>query len=98
MSASPLKADIRASSQHVRYGPNSEVACSFDHLVRAGEQHRREGEAELFCRLQVDQELELGGLINRHVARLIAKYFKLRRRSQLAAKPCVRCARLHRVG
>ena len=40
-----------------------------DSLGGEGEQRRRQGEAERFCRLQVDQELELGGLINRDVAR-----------------------------
>jgi hypothetical protein len=42
----------------------------FDHLVGAGEQRRGEGEGERPCRLQVDQELKLGGLINRNVTGL----------------------------
>src|SRR5262245_8726633 len=38
-----------------------------DHLVGAGEQGRRHGEAEQFRRLQVDSELELGRLRHRQV-------------------------------
>ena len=33
----------------------------FDHLVGAGEQRRRQRQAERFCRLQVDQELKSVG-------------------------------------
>ena len=42
---------------------------SFDHLVGVGEQRGRQGEVERFCRLQIDQELKLGGLVNRDVTR-----------------------------
>ena len=37
-------------------------ATSFDHLVGAGDEGSRKIEAEGFCRLQVNDELELGRL------------------------------------
>ena len=43
---------------------------SFDHLVGAGEQRRRNGDAERPGRLQVDDELEFGRLLDRQVLRL----------------------------
>src|SRR5262249_12323099 len=49
--------------------PHDNGGMSLDHLGGAGEQRRREGESERFCRLEVDKELELSGLINRDVAR-----------------------------
>jgi hypothetical protein len=39
----------------------------FDHFVGAGEQHGRHGDAELLCRLEIDYQLELGGLFDRQV-------------------------------
>jgi hypothetical protein len=47
-------------------------AASFDHLVGAGEERRRDREAEGFGRLQVDRELELRRLLNRKVGRIAA--------------------------
>jgi hypothetical protein len=41
-----------------------------DHLVRPEQQRRRDGQPEGLRRLQVDDELELGGLLDREVARL----------------------------
>ena len=39
-------------------------AASFDHLIGAGEQRGRHGEAECLGGLEVDGELELGGLFD----------------------------------
>src|SRR5262249_40909284 len=48
------------------------LQTSFDHLVGAGEQRRRHGEAERFRRLEVDKQLNLRGLVDRKVRRLCA--------------------------
>jgi len=79
------KADMTPSNCDVRFTPESghsptRSGCLlwaksghqlelFDHLVGASEQRRGYGEGERFCRLYIDQELELGRLINRDVAR-----------------------------
>jgi hypothetical protein len=39
-------------------------------LVRADQQGLRDREAEGFCGLQVDHQLELGGLLNREISGL----------------------------
>jgi len=46
--------------------------ASLDDLVGAGEQCRRNLEAKRFCGLEVDDELELGWLFDRHIGRLFA--------------------------
>src|SRR6266581_9297581 len=46
------------------------LAHSFDHLVGAGEQHRRHFEAERFRSLEIDNQLELGWLLDRQIGRL----------------------------
>jgi hypothetical protein len=43
---------------------------SFDHLVGAGEQRGRHGEAERFRRLEIDDQFQPGALLNRDVSRL----------------------------
>src|SRR5262245_6611150 len=47
-------------------------SSSLDHLVGAGEQRWRNIEAEGSCCLEVDDELELGGLNHRQIGRFDA--------------------------
>jgi hypothetical protein len=45
---------------------------SFNHLVRGSEQRSRYGEAENLGSLEIDDQFELGGLLDRQVARSCA--------------------------
>jgi hypothetical protein len=49
---------------------SSNAAPLFDHLVGAGEQRRRHFEAERLRRFQIDDQLELRGLLDGQIARL----------------------------
>ena len=58
-----MAAAIRLSQQH---------SCSFDHLVGEREQLLWNLEAECLGGRQIDDEIELGRLLDRDIARLIA--------------------------
>ena len=54
-----------------RVGRTSRITgnvLSLNHLVRALQQRLRDGDAERLCGLQVDHQLELGGLLHRDIA------------------------------
>ena len=51
---------------------SSFVRASLDHLVGAGEQRRRNFDAECPGSVQIDEELDLGDLLNWQVGRLVA--------------------------
>ena len=56
-------------SRHVRLPMVCPVRLS-DHLVRPEEEQRRDGEAERLGGLQVEHQLEFGGLLDRQAPRL----------------------------
>src|SRR6516165_2068662 len=73
-SALPPKADIGTQSRNVRFVPKAAVSnrskkALFDHLVGAGEQRGRHSEAEGVGALEVDDQFELRGKLNRQVTR-----------------------------
>jgi len=66
----------RAGGRHFRVGPElthapQQTASLFDHLVGGREHSGRHGEAERLRGLEVDDQLELGGLLHRQVSRFL---------------------------
>ena len=66
-----------SAAAHVRFGPIADSSGEqkrslFDQLVCDGEHARRNGEAERLGGLEVDHELEFGGLYDRQITRLLA--------------------------
>src|SRR5678816_2473607 len=57
----------REVSLHVRFGSKAEIL--FNDLVGAGQHGRRNAQGERFGRLEIDHELELRRLENRHFCR-----------------------------
>ena len=75
MSAIPPKADIRADEIDVRFVPlATKVQRSksglFDHVVGATKQRKRYVEAEALGGFQINDQFDLGGLLNWKVGRL----------------------------
>jgi hypothetical protein len=63
---------MRRLHRHVRLVPISEVAASFDYLVSSAEQRDRHSDAERFGRLEVNDQLDLGELLDWQIGRLLA--------------------------
>jgi hypothetical protein len=79
VSSSALRyfADSSRTSRHVRLVPRGDICSAanrslFDHLVGAAEQREREGEAECLGGFHVDDQLDLGGLLDRQLGGLFA--------------------------
>jgi hypothetical protein len=51
--------------------PQATPACLFDQFVGANEQRRRDGYADRLRGLEVDDEIEFGGLLHRKIAGLL---------------------------
>jgi len=59
------KADIGTQSRNVRFVPKADIRFLFDHVVSASRKCRWDFQSECFSGLQVDDELEVGGLRHR---------------------------------
>ena len=57
-------------TQEVRYAPLADINPLFDHLVGAGQQHRRKLKAERLGGFLVYSQFKFGGLLDRQVDRL----------------------------
>src|SRR4051794_10664981 len=68
MAGYPIRED---SSQDLADAPQ-QIVYLFDHLVCAGEQRRRELEAERFCGVEIDDQVVLGRCLDGQVAGLLA--------------------------
>src|SRR5262245_55842467 len=72
MSALPPKADMCSAVADVCFGPKADIPTLFDHLVGACLHCRRHVEAERLGRLQIDVELDFGGLLDWQVGGFFA--------------------------
>jgi hypothetical protein len=75
MSAFPPIATVERTCEEVRFVPtrDSSIAAKsflFDHLVCADKQEGRHSKAEFLGRLQIDNQLKFGRLLNRQIGRL----------------------------
>jgi hypothetical protein len=69
MSALPPKADSRPPSRKVRFGPISDIGGLLDHLVGAVEKRERDRQAECLSGLEIDDQFDFRGLLNRQIGR-----------------------------
>jgi|SRR5262252_4239496 len=93
MSALPPKANIRPRNRHVRFVPKADSCTAansplFNHLVGSHLHDERHGKTELLGGLEVNHELEFGGLYDRQIARLLALEDPTRVHTNLAIGIC----------
>ena len=74
MSALPPKADIGTQPRDVRFVPKADSCTAanwrlFDHLIGAAKQRKRYAQTEVLGSFQVDNKLDLGGLLNWKIGR-----------------------------
>jgi hypothetical protein len=72
MSASPPKADMRAATRDVRFGPKADIRSLFDQLIGAADERIGDSDAERLGGLKVDDQLDFRGLDDRQIGRLFA--------------------------
>src|SRR5262249_3918675 len=69
----PPKRALQTRPRHVRFVPEADISrWLFDHLVSAGEQCGRYGEAKCPGSLEIDHQLVLRRCLHRQVCRLLA--------------------------
>src|ERR1700687_1545576 len=74
----PLGSDRASNAPQSLSRKAPPVPCaSFDHLVGAIEQLERDFEAERFGGLEIDDQLELGGLLHREIGRLFSANYPI---------------------
>src|SRR5262249_45208136 len=71
MSALPLKAGMCSEVVHVRFGPIVDI-CSLNDYIHALQKFVGNAQAQRLRSLEVDDQLVLGGLLNRYVLRSFA--------------------------
>src|ERR1700722_14502583 len=74
-SASPPNSDIARRGWHFAFVPTTDsrsAASSFDHLVSASQESRRDRQSERLGSLQIDDQFYLGALLDWEVSRLDA--------------------------
>jgi hypothetical protein len=76
MFALPLKADIAERDWNVCFVPKADsctaaILSLFDHQVGAAKQRKGHGKAEGLGSFQVDDQLDLGGLMNWKIGRFL---------------------------
>jgi hypothetical protein len=64
-----VRCSVRLARWRIQFNPGI-AAWLLDYLIRSRQHIRRNGQADLLCGFQVDDELELHGLLHRQVGGL----------------------------